>query len=99
MEQMIVEQMKLLVDIRIVIACLILGYCIKHIKWLNKLSNEYIPAILALFGIIVICFMYSFKVDTITIISGALSGLLSTGLHQFFKKIIERKDNDNEYGF
>ena len=27
----------------VLVACLIVGACVKHIKWLDKVSNEYIP--------------------------------------------------------
>ena len=29
---------------------LVVGYCIKHIKWLEAVSNQYIPSILAILG-------------------------------------------------
>ena len=39
----------------VVFACLIVGYCIKHIKWLDAVSNDYIPTILAVLGAILGC--------------------------------------------
>ena len=73
----------------VVVACLIVGYCIKHIKWLDKISNEYIPSILAILGAILACVANS-TVDINTIVYGAFSGLASTGLHQAFTKIITK---------
>lgn len=75
----------------VIIACLIVGYCIKHISWLDKLSNEYIPAILAALGAAVGC-IASGGVTLETIVYGALSGLASTGLHQAFKQIIDKNN-------
>ena len=70
-------------------ACLIVGYCIKHIKWLEKVSNEYIPSILAILGAVLACVANS-TIDLNTIVYGAFSGLASTGLHQAFTKIINK---------
>ena len=39
----------------VLIACLIVGYCIKHITWLEKVSNQYIPTILAVLGAVLAC--------------------------------------------
>lgn len=75
----------------VVVAGLIVGYCIKHISWLDKVSNEYIPTILAILGAVLAC-LAARTIELDTIVYGAFSGLASTGLHQAFKKIIERKD-------
>ena len=77
----------------VVIACLIVGYCIKHIKWLDKVSNQYIPTILALLGAILGCVANGcFSLDNI--VYGALSGLASTGLHQTFTTLINKNGDD-----
>ena len=73
----------------VVVACLIVGYCIKHIKWLDKISNEYIPSILAILGAVLACVANS-TIDLNTIVYGAFSGLASTGLHQAFTEIIDK---------
>lgn len=77
----------------VVVACLIVGYCIKHISWLEKVSNQYIPTILAVLGAILACVANS-SVDLNTIVYGAFSGLASTGLHQAFTKIINKESED-----
>ena len=74
----------------VVIACLIVGYCIKHIPWLEKVSNDYIPTILAILGAILGCTANA-SFDLNTVVYGAFSGLASTGLHQMFTKIINKK--------
>lgn len=78
----------------VVIACLIVGYCIKHISWLAAVSNEYIPAVLAVLGAVLGC-VANGGVALESIVFGALSGLASTGLHQAFSQIIN-KDNNQE---
>lgn len=80
----------------VLVACLIVGYCIKHIAWLEKVSNEYIPAILAVLGAVLACVSASSGGDSITletIVYGAFTGLASTGLHQAFKQIIDKNNS------
>lgn len=77
----------------VLVACLIVGYCIKHIKWLDKVSNEYIPSILAILGAVLACVANS-TIDLTTIVYGAFSGLASTGLHQVFKEIITKESGE-----
>lgn len=75
----------------VIVACLIVGYCIKHIVWLERVSNQYIPAVLAVLGAVLAC-VASSTVDLNTVVYGAFSGLASTGLHQAFTKIIKGED-------
>lgn len=77
----------------VVIACLIVGYCIKHITWLDEISNQYIPAVLALFGAFLGC-VANGSITLENIVYGALSGLASTGLHQIFSRLIEQRKDD-----
>lgn len=75
----------------VLVACLIVGYCIKHIKWLDRIANEYIPTLLAILGAVLGC-VANCSITFENIVYGALSGLASTGLHQLFTQII------NKYG-
>lgn len=80
----------------VLVACLIVGYCIKHITWMEKVSNEYIPAILAVLGAILACVSTVSGGNSITletIVYGAFTGLASTGLHQAFKQIIDKNNS------
>lgn len=70
-------------------ACLILGYCIKHISWLERISNEYIPTILAVTGAVLGC-IYAGTVSFEVIVAGAASGLASTGMHQAFSAFLKK---------
>lgn len=70
----------------VIAACLILGFILK--KWVNDVDNKYIPTILAAVGAVLAC-VISNDVTVELIVSGAFSGLASTGLHQMFKQLIE----------
>lgn len=75
----------------VLVACLVIGYCIKHISWLDKISNEYIPAILAVVGAVLSCVNgQMFTLDLV--VSGAVTGLASVGMHQLFKQFIEHSN-------
>lgn len=71
-------------------ACLIVGYCVKHIAWLEKVSNQYIPAVLAALGAVLAC-MAASSASLEVMVAGAFSGLASTGLHQTFKNMIQKE--------
>lgn len=72
----------------VVAACLILGFILK--KWVNDLDNKWIPTVLTAFGAVLACAVKS-DVSAEVIISGAFSGLASTGLHQAFKQLINEE--------
>lgn len=71
----------------VVVACLIIGYVIKHSTFLKKIPNNDIPAILAVVGAILNAAVSGIGVENI--VYGALMGLASTGMHQAFTKFIE----------
>lgn len=73
----------------VLLACLCVGYCIKHIKWLDRVSNEYIPAILAILGGVLACVNAS-EITLELVVSGCFTGLASTGLHQMFSQLINK---------
>ena len=63
--------------------CLVVGYAVKH---------RLIPVTVVVVGIVTALWMNQWGVLTPDILlSGALSGLASTGLHQLFKQWIEGK--------
>lgn len=76
----------------VVVACLVVGYCIKHATFLKKIPNADIPVILAVFGAVLNAVVSGVSVESI--VFGALMGLSSTGLHQQFKAFIEGSNND-----
>ena len=78
-------------------ACLIVGYVLKN--WIKDLTNKWIPTILTVLGAILACIAKR-EISLLIIVSGAFTGLASTGMHQLFKNIIEipkeTKRNDEE---
>lgn len=69
------------------VACLVVGYIIKHATFLKWIPNDDIPPILAVFGAVLNLFVSGLSIDSA--VYGALMGLASTGLHQAFKKFVE----------
>jgi prepilin signal peptidase PulO-like enzyme (type II secretory pathway) len=77
----------------VIAACLVVGYCIKHISWLDKVANEYIPLILAVLGAVLGCIAMQ-QITLVSVVGGAVSGLAAVGLHQVFKQWVERKESN-----
>lgn len=73
----------------VVLACLIIGYLIKHTTLLKKIPNGDIPAILAVIGAVLNAVVSGPSVETV--VYGAFMGVASTGLHQIFKNFVENK--------
>lgn len=73
----------------VMVACLIVGYIIKHATFMKWLPNDDIPIVLAVLGGVLNPIVSGFSVENI--VYGALMGLASTGLHQTFKNWIERE--------
>ena len=71
----------------VVLACLIVGYIIKHATFLKKIPNNDIPWILAIFGGVLNIFVSGLSIESV--VYGAFMGLASTGLHQIFKEFVE----------
>lgn len=70
----------------IVVACLVVGYVVKH--WINDIDNKWIPTIVCVLGIVLAAWNGWPDITLSTLVGGAVSGLLSTGLHQLFKQWI-----------
>ncbi len=67
--------------------CLVVGYILKH--WVKDVDNKWIPTIVTILGVISAC-LYKQDVTFTLVVSGALSGLASTGLHQLLKQFLEK---------
>ena len=79
----------------VVVACLVVGYIIKHATFLKWIPNGDIPVILAVVGAVLNAVVSKPSVESI--VYGAVMGLASTGLHQGFKNFVEGKsDNTDE---
>lgn len=75
----------------VMVACLVVGYIIKHASFLQKVNNSDIPIILAVVGAVLNGVVSGVSVESI--VYGAVMGLASTGLHQSFKAFVEGKND------
>lgn len=75
----------------VLVACLVVGYIIKHATFLKWIPNDDIPVILAAVGAAINIIVSGPSVETI--VYGAVMGLASTGLHQGFKRFVEGEEN------
>ena len=71
----------------VLVACLVVGYIVKHATFLTWIKNDDIPVILAVFGCILNLVVSGLSVESA--VYGAVMGLASTGMHQAFTKFIE----------
>ncbi len=78
----------------VVVACLVIGYVIKHATFLKFIPNDDIPVILAVFGLAMNLFVSGFSIESA--VWGAVMGLSSTGLHQGFTRFVEGTNNTKE---
>lgn len=78
----------------VMVACLVVGYIIKHATFLKKIPNNDIPVILAIFGALLNLLVGGLSVESV--VYGAVMGLSSTGLHQAFTRFVENKESSEE---
>lgn len=71
----------------VLVACLVVGYIIKHATFLKKIPNDEIPVILAVIGAVLNAVVSGPSVESI--VYGAVMGLASTGFHQAFSNFID----------
>ena len=83
----------------ILAACLVVSYCIRRIRWLSRLSDQYIPALMAVLGLFLSSPVTLGSGGAITVqslVGGAVTGLASTGMRQIFEIFIEKKEANHE---
>lgn len=73
----------------VVVACLVVGYIIKHATFLKWLPNDDIPLIVAVIGLVMNLAVSGLSIESA--VYGAFMGLASTGIHQAFKAFVEGK--------
>ena len=78
----------------VIVACLVIGYIIKHTTFFKRIPNENIPIILAIAGAILNPIVRGLSVESV--VYGAVMGLASTGLHQGFKRFVENSNSKDE---
>lgn len=74
------------------VICLCVGYVVKNTKPLENVSNDYIPLIEAILGIVCVsvgALLSSKPVGLETIAQGITTGIVSVGLHQLFTRTIQ----------
>ena len=76
----------------VLVACLVIGYIIKHATFFKWTPNDDIPVILAVFGACLNLAVSGLSVESA--VYGAVMGSTSTGLHQGFKTFIEGRSTE-----
>ena len=71
----------------VIVACLVIGYVIKHATFFKWLPNNDIPVVLAVLGALLNLAISGLSIESA--VYGAVMGLASTGLHQSFKQWVE----------
>ena len=77
----------------VLVACLVIGYIIKHTSFLKWIKNDDIPVILAVCGCLLNLAVSGLSIESA--VYGAVMGLASTGLHQSFKSFVENNNGGN----
>lgn len=72
--------------------CLCVGYIIKNIIPSEK-PNRFIPLVMGILGVVLSLWQNGFTFSLDILLTGLISGLASTGMHQIFKQFIEGGDN------
>lgn len=66
--------------------CLVVGYLFKHV---TSADNRFIPIVVTVLGVALSIWISWPEITPEVILSGAVSGLASTGMHQLFKQWID----------
>ena len=74
----------------VLVACLVVGYIIKHATFLKWIKNDDIPVILAVIGCLINLVVSGLSIESA--VYGAVMGLASTGMHQAFKNFVEKSE-------
>lgn len=69
----------------VLVACLVIGYLMKKFM---PTDNKWIPLTVTVLGAVFAC-LADQHITFELVVSGAVSGLASTGLHQLFKQFID----------
>ena len=69
--------------------CLCVGALIKG--YVKDVDNKYIPTICAVLGVFLAVWSAGWQISPQIILTGLVSGLASTGMHQLFKQWIDNK--------
>ena len=68
--------------------CLCVGFIVK--LWIKDIDNKYIPTIVTVLGVILSAWISNWTITPEVILTGMISGLASTGMHQLLKQFINK---------
>lgn len=71
--------------------CLCVGYILKNVVTTERV-NRFIPLIMGVLGIVLNVWVNDFAFTPEVLLGGLVSGLASTGLHEMFRNLINRKE-------
>ena len=74
--------------------CLCAGFIIK--KWVKDVDNKLIPTLCGILGLVLSLAVNWGRIDLTVILSGLMSGLAATGLHQAFTQLIGGKEHGSD---
>ena len=74
----------------VLVACLVVGYIIKHATFLKWIKNDDIPVVLAVVGCVMNLAVSGLSIESA--VYGDVMGLASTGMHQAFKNFVEKSE-------
>ena len=69
--------------------CLLFGFIVK--KWVKDVDNKIIPTLCAFLGLLLAVWIHWGNITPEAILSGVVSGLAATGLHQAFAQLLNGK--------
>lgn len=72
--------------------CLLVGYIVKH--WIKDVDNKIIPTLCAVLGVLLAIWVNWGNITPEVILSGLVSGLASTGLHQAFTQFLGKNKGE-----
>lgn len=81
----LIEEALANVNVPVVVALMAIGFIIKHVKFLDKISSDVIPPVLLLCSIVAMVILEGFSIATI--ITGIVNAAIAIGLHQQGKNI------------
>lgn len=78
----------------VLVACLVIGYILKHATFTKVIPNDDIPVILAVAGALLNLAVTGLTIEAA--VYGAVMGLASTGLHQAFSRFVEGAKSEED---
>jgi hypothetical protein len=76
----------------VAIICFGIGYAIKH--YIPKISNNYIPLILACAGLIINLLLNGFNFTYDVVMTGVGSGLIATGSFELVRNLAKKNNKE-----